>query len=79
VNHPVTRTTSLVRFVADLSPNLLPQEAVGIAGMGFIDLIGTPIAGRNEDEAASGVPANVLFERLAALQPIYARDLTARL
>ena len=75
----MTLTTSLGRFVADLSPNCLPEEAVRIARMGFIDLIGAMIAGRNEDAGDSAVPANVLFERLGALQSIDARDLTARL
>jgi 2-methylcitrate dehydratase PrpD len=42
-------TQSLGQFVADLSPNRLPEEAARIARMGFIDTIGTMIAGRNED------------------------------
>jgi 2-methylcitrate dehydratase PrpD len=42
-------TKSLGQFVADLSPNRLPEEAARIARMGFIDTIGTMIAGRNED------------------------------
>src|ERR1700727_1574955 len=42
-------TKSLGQFVADLSPNRLPEEAARIARMGFIDSIGTMIAGRNED------------------------------
>jgi 2-methylcitrate dehydratase PrpD len=42
-------TLSLGQFVADLSPNRLPDEAARIARMGFIDTIGTMIAGRNED------------------------------
>src|ERR1700760_3130403 len=42
-------TQSLGRFVADLSPNRLPEEAARVARMGFIDTIGTMIAGRNED------------------------------
>jgi 2-methylcitrate dehydratase PrpD len=45
----MTLTRSLGQFVADLSPNRLPEEAVHIARMGFIDSIGTMIAGRNED------------------------------
>jgi 2-methylcitrate dehydratase PrpD len=44
---PLTR--SLGQFVADLSPNRLPEETARIARMGFIDTIGTMIAGRNED------------------------------
>lgn len=44
---PLTR--SLGQFVADLSPNRLPEEAARVARMGFIDTIGTMIAGRNED------------------------------
>jgi 2-methylcitrate dehydratase PrpD len=42
-------TQHLGQFVADLSPNRLPDEAVRIARMGFIDCIGTMIAGRKED------------------------------
>ena len=45
----MTLTQSLGQFVADLSPNRLPDEAARIARMGFIDTIGTMIAGRNED------------------------------
>jgi 2-methylcitrate dehydratase PrpD len=46
---PMALTKSLGQFVADLSPNRLPEEAVRVARMGFIDTIGTMIAGRNED------------------------------
>jgi 2-methylcitrate dehydratase PrpD len=42
-------TKSLGQFVADLSPNRLPEEVVRVARMGFIDCIGTMIVGRNED------------------------------
>src|SRR5215472_6979992 len=42
-------TKILGQFVADLSPNKLPDEAVRIARLGFIDSIGTMIAGRRED------------------------------
>ena len=42
-------TKTLGQFVADLSPNRLPEEAVRVARMGFIDCIGTMIAGRKED------------------------------
>jgi 2-methylcitrate dehydratase PrpD len=42
-------TKALGQFVADLSPNRLPDEAARVARMGFIDTIGTMIAGRNED------------------------------
>jgi len=42
-------TKDLGQFVADLSPNRLPEEAVRIARMGIIDVIGTMIAGRKED------------------------------
>ena len=45
----MTLTRSLGQFVADLSPNRLPQVAVRIVRMGFVDTIGTMIAGRNED------------------------------
>ncbi len=44
-----TLTRSLGQFVADLSPNRLPEEAARVARMGFIDTIGTMIAGRHED------------------------------
>ena len=42
-------TKTLGQFIADLSPNKLPDEAVRIARLGFIDSIGTMIAGRRED------------------------------
>ena len=42
-------TKTLGQFIADLSPNRLPEEAVRIARLGFIDCIGTMIAGRRED------------------------------
>ena len=45
----MTLTKSLGQFVADLSPNRLPEEAARVARIGFIDSIGTMIAGRNED------------------------------
>ncbi len=62
-------TLSLGQFVADLSPNRLPQEAARIARMGFIDTIGTMIARGNEDSVrlmtetvAPGVgPATLTF------------------
>ena len=39
-------TCSLGRFIADLSPNRVPDEAARIARTGFIDCVGTMIAGR---------------------------------
>jgi 2-methylcitrate dehydratase PrpD len=42
-------TKDLGQFIADLSPNRLPEEAVRVARMGIIDCIGTMIAGRKED------------------------------
>ena len=42
-------TKTLGRFVSDLSPNRIPEEAARIARLGFIDCIGTMIAGRRED------------------------------
>jgi hypothetical protein len=39
-------TRSLGQFVADLSPRRLPAEAVRVARLGYIDCIGTMIAGR---------------------------------
>jgi len=41
-------TKALGQFIADLSPNRVPDEAVRIARMGFIDCIGTMIVGRTE-------------------------------
>jgi 2-methylcitrate dehydratase PrpD len=41
-------TYALGQFVADLSPNRLPEEAMRIARLGFIDCIGTMIVGRSE-------------------------------
>ena len=41
-------TSTLGQFIADLSPNRVPDEAVRIARMGFIDCIGTMIVGRTE-------------------------------
>src|ERR1700728_2375177 len=46
---PMTLTKHLGQFVADLSPNHLPEEAVRVARMGFIDTIGTMMVGRKED------------------------------
>jgi 2-methylcitrate dehydratase PrpD len=42
-------TQDLGQFVADLSPNQLPEEAARVARMGFIDTIGTMMVGRKED------------------------------
>lgn len=42
-------TKDLGQFVADLSPNRIPEEAARVARMGIIDCIGTMIAGRRED------------------------------
>src|SRR5580698_11120766 len=41
-------TQDLGQFVADLSPNHLPEEAVRVARMGFIDTVGTMMVGRKE-------------------------------
>ncbi len=43
---PLTR--ALGQFVADLSPNRLPEEALKIAGLGIADCVGIMIAGGNE-------------------------------
>jgi 2-methylcitrate dehydratase PrpD len=51
-------TQSLGQFVADLSPNRVPEEAVRIARTGFIDCIGVMIAGRDEE------PTRILQEVL---------------
>ncbi|MSO99617.1 MAG: MmgE/PrpD family protein [Acetobacteraceae bacterium] len=45
----MTLTKHLGQFVADLSPNHLPEEAARIARIGFIDSIGTMMVGRKED------------------------------
>jgi 2-methylcitrate dehydratase PrpD len=42
-------TKALGEFVADLTYSKIPAEAVKIARMGFVDCIGTMIAGRDED------------------------------
>lgn len=55
----MTLTKHLGQFVADLSPNRLPEEAARVARMGFIDTIGTMIAGREEDSV------RILTETLA--------------
>ena len=64
-------TQALGQFVADLSPNRLPEEAVRIARLGFIDCIGTMIVGRSEPCAqilkkragAGGRPGDAVFQR----------------
>jgi 2-methylcitrate dehydratase PrpD len=42
-------TCSLGQFVADLSPQQIPTQAIDVARTGFIDCIGVMIAGREED------------------------------
>jgi 2-methylcitrate dehydratase PrpD len=42
-------TRSLGQFVADLSPSRFPEKAVRVVRLGYIDCIGTMIAGRRED------------------------------
>jgi len=42
-------TKDLGQFIADLSPNRIPEEAARVARMGIIDCIGTMIAGRKQD------------------------------
>ena len=42
-------TKDLGRFVAELSPNQIPEAAARVARMGFIDTIGTMMVGRKED------------------------------
>src|SRR6195952_2610682 len=73
----MTLTGSLGRFVPERSPNRLPEEAARIARMGFIDTIGTMIAGRNEDSvrimtetlAAGDGPATLTFGARKAPAP----------
>ena len=42
-------TRAIGTFIADLSPNRIPEEAMRMAQLGFIDCIGTMIAGRQEE------------------------------
>ena len=42
-------TRTLGKFIAELSANRLPEGAAQVARLGFIDCIGTMIAGRRED------------------------------
>jgi len=70
-------TQHLGQFVADLSPNHLPEEAVRVARMGFIDTIGTMIVGRKEDSvrimtdvlAPADGPATLTFGARKATAP----------
>jgi 2-methylcitrate dehydratase PrpD len=70
-------TRSLGQFIADLSPNMLPEEAVRVVRLGFIDTIGTMIAGRNDDSvrimtetlAPGDGPATLTFGKRHAPAP----------
>jgi 2-methylcitrate dehydratase PrpD len=70
-------TKHLGQFVATLSPNHLPEEAVKIARMGFIDTIGTMIVGRSEESvrimtevlAPADGPATLTFGRRKIAAP----------
>ena len=70
-------TRTLGQFIADLSPNRLPEEAVRVARLGFIDCIGTMIAGRREDcvrimkevLAPADGPATLTFGREKSAAP----------
>ena len=70
-------TQHLGQFVADLSPNHLPEEAVRVARMGFIDTIGTMMVGRKEDSvrimtdvlAPADGPATLTFGARKATAP----------
>ncbi|HJS83919.1 MAG TPA: MmgE/PrpD family protein [Acetobacteraceae bacterium] len=42
-------TQDIGAFIAALSPNRIPQAAMEVARLGFIDTVGTMIAGRGED------------------------------
>ena len=70
-------TASVGRFIADLSPNRIPEAAMQVARLGFIDCIGTMIAGRAEDAVgilrttlapASG-PSSLMFSAATAPAP----------
>src|ERR1043166_7334180 len=73
----MTLTKHLGQFVADLSPNHLPDEAVRVARMGFIDTIGTMMVGRKEDSvrimtdvlAPADGPATLTFGARKATAP----------
>lgn len=64
-------------FIADLSPNRIPEEAMRVARLGFIDCIGTMIAGRNEDAvsilrralAPPAGPSSITFSAARAPAP----------
>jgi 2-methylcitrate dehydratase PrpD len=70
-------TQHLGQFVANLSPNHLPEDAVKIARMGFIDTIGTMIVGRSEESvrimtevlAPADGPATLTFGRRKIAAP----------
>jgi hypothetical protein len=85
VNHPVTLTTSLGRFIANLSPDRLPGEAASIALAGLTDSIATMVAGRDKDAVRFLTETLAPADGLATATfgaPDYhddARDLTARL
>src|ERR1700722_8402407 len=73
----MTLTKHLGQFVADLSPNHLPEEAVRVARMGFIDTIGTMMVGRKGDSvrimtevlAPAEGPATLTFGARRATAP----------
>ncbi len=64
-------TKSIGEFIADLSPNRIPEQAMRTAQLGFVDCIGTMIAGREEDcvrimksvLAPADGPASITFTR----------------
>ncbi len=70
-------TADIGRFIADLSPNRIPPEAMAVARLGFIDCIGTMIAGRGEDAvgilrstlAPPAGPASIAFSSATAPAP----------
>jgi 2-methylcitrate dehydratase PrpD len=70
-------TRSVGHFIADLSPNRIPEEAMRVARLGFIDCIGTMIAGRNEDAvdimrttlAPAPGPSSITFSAARAPAP----------
>ena len=70
-------TEAVGRFIAELSPNRIPDEAMQVARLGFIDCIGTMIAGRNEDAvgilratlAPAPGPASLTFSAARATAP----------
>jgi len=70
-------TQVLGKFIADLSSNIIPEEALPVVRRGFIDCVGTMMAGRNDPspqilravlDAPDG-PSSLYFSSLRATAP----------